>query len=212
MDLPTLATIFQGVRTLFGGIRLPSNSIVFLAFTSLAIELRSSAFIRIALDLEEEIGRFFLQSRDQSIKETLLKQWRQDERAPRINSLLSLHEMSTKDISADLPAANHVLLECYALRADARLTDLAKMGKKFHSGEGVKTFKTRVDVAAVALPEVESGILFTKPSNNVVVYGSFKKEDLSAVTTKFWWQVAAATTKHWIRAQSLTWPTTSRAP
>ena len=80
------------------------------------------------------------------------------------------------------------------------MTDLAKMGKKFHSGEGVKTFKTRVDAAAVALHDVESGILFTKPSNNVVVYGGFKKEDLPAVTTKFWWQVAAATTKHWISA------------
>ena len=200
MDSPTPASILQGVRTLFAGIRLPANSIVFLSFTSLAIELRNSAFIRIALELEEEIGRFFLQSRDQSIKETLLKQWRQDERAPRIINLLSPHEMSTNDISADLAAANYVLLECYALRADTRLTDLAKIGRRFHAGEGVKTFKTRVDAAAVALPDIEPGILFTKPSNNVVVYGGFKKEDLPAVSTKFWWMVSAATTKLWTSA------------
>ena len=200
MDSPTPATILKGVRTLFAGVRLPANSIVFLSFTSLALELRHSAFIRIALDLEEEIGRFFLQNRDQSIKETLLKQWRQDERAPRIINLLSPHVMSTYDISADLAAANHILLECYALRADTRLTDLADLGKKFLAGEDVQTAKTRVDAAAVTLPDIEPGILFTKPSNNVVVYGGFVKEDLPAVTTKFWWEVAAATTKLWTSA------------
>ena len=200
MDSPSPATILQGVRTLFAGIRLPSNSIVFLSFTSLAIELRSSAFTRIALDLEEEIGRFFLQNRDPVIKETLLKQWRQDARAPMIVTLLSPHATASDAVSGDLAAASHVLRECYALRADTRLKDLASFSSSFHSNEGVKRFKTRVEAAAVVLPDIDSGIICTKPSKNVTAYGGYNKEDLPAVATKFWWQVAAETNQSWMDA------------
>ena len=100
----------------------------------------------------------------------------------------------------DLNAASHVLHQCYALRADARLTDLARLSSKFHSSEGIKSFRTRVDAVAVVLPDVDLGINCTKPLKKVVTYGGYNKEDFPAVATKFWWQVATVTKKSWMDA------------
>ena len=61
---------------------------------------------------------------------------------PKIITFLSPHEMTSNAISLDLAAASHALLKCYALRADGRLTALAKLGYKIQSKEHVKTFST----------------------------------------------------------------------
>ena len=63
---------------------------------------------------------------------------------------------------------------------------LAKLGNKFQSEDHIKTFKTKVYAAAVVLPNVESGIISTRPSKNVVAYSSFNKDGLPAIITKSW--------------------------